>query len=372
MAADVRTPYEQLIELSPDAILVACENKIVFANRAAATLVGFAKPEDLLGLSPLSFVREDLHATVTERIAFAFATGRQNPVMEQVWIRRDGSEITVSVAGAGVTWQGEAALTVCARDITEQQRLRDEAERGRTLAESASRSKSRLIAAVSHDLRQPLQSISLFASVVDGDPNVRPQSLVALRHLRISVDRMGQLLDSILDIAKLDVGLVPWRKQRMALAPLLADLAIEMAPQAETKGLALKVAPTSLVVDSDPMLLTRILRNLVTNAIRYTERGKVLIGARRRGEGCVIAVYDTGVGIEPDKLRLIFEEFYQVGNPSRDSRLGLGLGLPIVERLARVLGHRITASSSPGKGSCFSIAMSPTDTPEPQPPDHGS
>lgn len=369
MAADVSTPYEQLIELSPDAILVACDGKIVFANNAAALLVGYKTPDELLGLSPLSFVREDLHRTVEERIAAAFVTGKRNPVMEQVWVRRDGSETTVSVAGARITWHGQAALTVCARDITEQQRLREEAERGRAIAEHASRSKSRLVTAVSHDLRQPLQSLSLFASVVEADPNVSAQSRIALGHLRDSVERMGQLLDSILDMAKLDVGLVQWQKRRVALGPLLAALATEMAPQAEAKGLRLKVVPSSLVIDSDPVLLTRMLRNLIANAIRYTEHGKALVGVRRRGEDCDIGVYDTGIGIEADKLKLVFEEFYQIGNPARDSRMGLGLGLPIVERLAKVLSHRIVASSIPGKGSCFSIIVSPTGTAPANPTD---
>lgn len=221
--------------------------------------------------------------------------------------------------------------------------------------DSTAESKSRLVAAVSHDLRQPLQSLALFAAVVESDAGLAPSSRLALGRLRQSVDRMGQLLDAMLDLAKLEAGMVRCERKPVAVADVIAALADEMAPQAEAKGLALRWVPTSMVVHSDPVLLLTILRNFVANAIRFTERGTVLIGCRRRASDCVIGVYDTGVGIDPDKLKLVFEEFYQVGNQARDSRLGLGLGLSVVERLSRVLGHRILVRSQQGKGSAFCV-----------------
>lgn len=226
----------------------------------------------------------------------------------------------------------------------------------RTLA-TAAESKTRLVSAVSHDLRQPLQSLALFAAVVESDAALAPQSRLALGKLRQSVDRMGQLLDAMLDLAKLDAGMVRCERKPVAVADVIAALADEMAPQAQAKGLALRWVRTSMVVNSDPILLLTILRNFVANAIRFTDRGTVLIGCRRHGSECVIGVYDTGMGIDPDKLKLVFEEFYQVGNQSRDSRLGLGLGLSVVDRLSRVLGHRILVRSQQGKGSAFCVIV---------------
>lgn len=221
--------------------------------------------------------------------------------------------------------------------------------------EATAESKTRLLSAVSHDLRQPLQSLSLFVSVIQSDANLSPRSRMAADNLGQSVQRMGQLLDSLLRLVEVDIGLLKGRRQAVALNALIAELAQEMTPQAETKGLCLKWAPTSAVVDSDPALLLTVLRNLVANAIRYTETGKVLIGCRNRGRCVEIGVYDTGVGIDADKLKLVFEEFYQVGNQARDSRLGLGLGLSIVDRLSRLLGLQVVVRSKKGKGSAFCV-----------------
>lgn len=227
---------------------------------------------------------------------------------------------------------------------------------------SAAESKTRLLSAVSHDLRQPLQSLSLFISVIQNEANLSPKARMAVDNLGQSVQRMGQLLDSLLRLVEVDVGLLEGRKQPVPLSPLIAELVQEMAPQAGAKGLCLKWMPTSAVVDSDPVLLLTVLRNLVANAIRYTESGKVLIGCRRRGDCVEIGVYDTGMGIDADKLKLVFEEFYQVGNQARDVRLGLGLGLSIVDRLSRLLGLRVVVRSKKGKGSAFCV-IAPRATP---------
>lgn len=226
----------------------------------------------------------------------------------------------------------------------------------RDLAKTAE-SKGRLVAAVSHDLRQPLQSLSLFASVVESDPAIGSQSRRAISMLNESVDRMGQLLNAILEMARLDAGIVTGERMPVKVGQLLETLAGEMQGQADAKGLRLIRMKCSAVVESDPVLLMAIIRNLVANAIRYTERGKVLIGCRRHGAQYMICVYDTGVGIDADRLELVFEEFYQIGNPSRDSRLGLGLGLSIVERLTRLLGHRLVVRSEIGKGSAFCVIV---------------
>lgn len=238
--------------------------------------------------------------------------------------------------------------------------LRHKVSRQRDIEHSlavAAESKGRLVAAVSHDLRQPLQSLSLFASVVESDPAISNQSRKAISMLNESVDRMGQLLNAILEMARLDAGIINGERRPLELQQLFETLAGEMQGLADAKGLRLIWVPCSAVVESDPILLMTIIRNLVANAIRYTEHGKVLIGCRRHGSEYMIGIYDTGVGIDAERLELVFEEFYQIGNASRDSRLGLGLGLSIVERLTRLLGHRLMVKSKPGKGSAFCIIV---------------
>jgi anti-sigma regulatory factor (Ser/Thr protein kinase)/CheY-like chemotaxis protein len=168
---------------------------------------------------------------------------------------------------------------------------------------------------------------------------------------------MEELFDALLDISRLDAGAVRARLENLPLAELFERLSFEYAPVAKQKGLALSVVSTSVYVRSDPTLLARIARNLVANAVRYTERGQVTIGCRRRGTQVRIEVWDTGPGIPPEKHALVFQEFTQLGNPERDRRKGLGLGLAIVERLAKLLEHSVELRSRVGKGSVFSVTV---------------
>jgi len=238
----------------------------------------------------------------------------------------------------------------------------------RAIAElkAADDSKSLLLSAVGHDLRQPLQSLSLFASVISAS-DLAPTPRRAADMLNESLIRLGTLLDEIIAIARIDVGAIEESKDRVALEPLLDQLVRELEVQAEVKGLRLRHVVTGAVTHSDPSLLTTILRNLLSNAIRYTERGGILLGCRRQGAMWQICIYDTGIGIAEDKQERVFEEFFQVGNPERDRAKGLGLGLSIVIRLARLLRHRVSLHSIPGRGSVFAVSV-PMISPDPAPP----
>jgi CheY-like chemotaxis protein/anti-sigma regulatory factor (Ser/Thr protein kinase) len=172
---------------------------------------------------------------------------------------------------------------------------------------------------------------------------------------------MGDLLNALLDISKLDAGVVEPNVAPVAIAPLFAKLEKEFVLQAGAKGIELRVVPVERSISTDLALLERILRNLLTNAVRHTTRGRVLLGARRRGPRLRIEIWDTGIGMEADQLGRIFQEFYQVGNPERDRTQGLGLGLAIVERLSQLLGHRVEVRSVPGKGSMFSVEVPVVD-----------
>lgn len=223
-------------------------------------------------------------------------------------------------------------------------------------ADEANVAKSRFLAVASHDLRQPLHSLELFVQALEDTPlPVHAQQLVG--NVRRSVDSMEELFDGLLDISRLDAGVVRAREEVIPLADLFERLSFEYAAIAQRKGLKLRVMKTSVCVRSDPTLLARILRNLVANAVRYTDRGRVTVGCRRHADTVSIEVWDTGPGIPPDKCAEIFEEFTQLGNPERDRRKGLGLGLAIVERLAKLLGHSVLLRSRVGRGSVFAVSV---------------
>ena len=229
-------------------------------------------------------------------------------------------------------------------------------EAAREQAEQASIAKSRFFAAASHDLRQPLHSLGLFASALD-EHLTSPQARETARSIRESISALESLFDSLLDLSRLDAGVVTVQPRNVSVQALFDRLSREFHGEAVERELRLRFVPTRAVVRTDPLLLERILTNLVANALRYTQHGGVAVGVRCRGGHAAIEVHDTGVGIPPDKQSLIFEEFYQVNNPGRDRRHGLGLGLAIVQRLAHMLDHPLRLTSAPGRGSRFSIEL---------------
>ena len=229
------------------------------------------------------------------------------------------------------------------------------AHEARAAAEAANRTKSQLLAAASHDLRQPLHALGLYSAAL-----AARASGAEWRPLVGSVQRAVAALEGqfeqLLDLSRLETGAVTPTHARVAIGPLLARVTDELKPQADGKGLALRVAATRVVVRSDAAMLERVIRNLVANAVRYTETGGILIGARSRGTHVAIDVIDTGIGIAPEHHARIFEEFYQVRD-ARSDRVnpGMGLGLAIVRRLAALLEHRIEVASRVGRGSRFSV-----------------
>jgi signal transduction histidine kinase/CheY-like chemotaxis protein len=223
-------------------------------------------------------------------------------------------------------------------------------------AETANRAKSRFLAAASHDLRQPLHALGLFAGALP-EHTVDAEGAQLAQRIKTTVVSLDALLSALLDISKLDAGVITAEVRDMRLDDLFARLANDFVPEALERDLRLAIVPTRIVVRSDPALLERIVRNLVANALRYTERGGVVVGARHRGDRVAIEVWDSGTGIDAAEREHIFEEFYQIGNPERDRSRGLGLGLAIVRRLADLLGHEVELSSRVGRGSMFRILV---------------
>ena len=243
------------------------------------------------------------------------------------------------------------------------------------MAERANSAKSRFFAAASHDLRQPLHALSLFVAALKAR-NQQPETQTLIDNIEASTAAMELLFNALLDISRLDAGTIEAHPVHFPLQKLLHDLEHQFKALAEDKGLQLRFRPCNATLFSDPLLIERILGNLIANAIRYTDDGGVLIGCRRRGHLVRISVVDTGRGIPSDQQEAVFQEFVQLHNPARDRSKGLGLGLAIVSRLGRLLGHRVQLRSRPDHGSVFSIdvplgnaALIAPPTP-PSPPTH--
>jgi signal transduction histidine kinase/CheY-like chemotaxis protein len=223
-------------------------------------------------------------------------------------------------------------------------------------AERANLAKSRFLAAASHDLRQPVHALGLFVAEL-GTKDLAHGDKKIVERIEAGVLALSDMLDSMLDVSKLDAGALPAHIIDFCVADVLRRMEAEFEPAAREKGLRFKIVACSAIVKSDPVLLERIVANLVANAVRYTDQGRLILGCRRRRGALSIQVWDTGMGIPEGRRQYIFQEFYQLGNPERDRRKGLGLGLAIVERLARLLGHKIELSSTPGKGSLFAVEV---------------
>ena len=227
-------------------------------------------------------------------------------------------------------------------------------------AEAANRTKSRFLAAASHDLRQPLHALGLFAAALPGHTR-DAEGMDLVHRIDTSVASLEALLSALLDISKLDAGAIVAEPRDLRLDEVFGRIANDFLPEALDKELRLAIVPTRLVVHSDPALLERVLRNLVANALRYTEHGGVVVGARRRGDRVAIEVWDSGPGIDAAEHEHIFEEFYQIGNPERDRARGLGLGLAIVRRLADLMGNEVEVASQVGRGSMFRVLVKAGD-----------
>jgi two-component system CheB/CheR fusion protein len=251
---------------------------------------------------------------------------------------------------------GNEGIVITFTDITRQKEATAALELARMRADAANVAKSRFLAAASHDLRQPLQTLvllqELLAKVVIDD---KAKKLVA--RLDQTISGMSGMLNALLDINQIEAGTVRAELETFRIDAVLSRVTADLAYQAEAQRIGLRVMPSAYSVCSDPRLLEQMIRNLVSNALKYTKRGRVLVGCRRRNGTVCIEIWDTGVGIPEEQLQDIFEEYHQLDNPARDRSLGLGLGLSIVRRLGILLGHPVRVRSRLGKGSVFSIEV---------------
>jgi Na+/proline symporter/signal transduction histidine kinase len=266
------------------------------------------------------------------------------------------TDVTASVAAAEELERANETLEQRVRERTEElTRLNGELAQAKSEADEANLSKTRFLAAASHDILQPLNAARLYTTSlverrVDGDERRLVENVDA------SLEAVEEILAALLDISRLDAGAMKAEITSFRIDDLFRQLAVEFSPMAEQKGLTLSFKPSTLAIHSDRRLLRRLLQNLISNAIKYTSKGGVLVGCRRRGKKLSLEVHDTGPGIPQSKQRIIFHEFQRLEQGAKIAR-GLGLGLSIVERIARVLEHKLSVRSKVGRGSSFMVTV---------------
>ena len=251
---------------------------------------------------------------------------------------------------------GVEGVVITFNNITRRKQEAAALEEAKQGAEAANRAKSRFLAAASHDLRQPLQTLALLQGLLVGAVE-DGKAAGLLQRLGETLGAMTGMLDTLLDLNQIEAGVVHAEPTDCQIGGLLDRLRDEFAYHAQAKGLALRVMPCRAVVRTDPRLLEQMLRNLLSNALKYTERGGVLLGCRRARDSLRIEVWDTGIGVPGGELQAVFDEYHQIGNEARERAHGLGLGLSIVQRLSALLGHHVRVQSRPGKGSVFMVEV---------------
>lgn len=350
-----------LLNAAPDAMVVAdSRGVIVFANAQVREVFGY-EPEALIGVSVDELLPERLRvAHGAHRADFASAP-RVRPMgagLDLYGCRGDGSEFPIEISLSPVSTEEGLLIISAIRDVTERKAVERELSNAKETAERATATKSRFLAAASHDLRQPLQSIAIYLDVLNRVVRQdQDKALEVSTKIDKSLDVMRELLDALLDVSKLDSGSISPELRDFRLQALFDDLAADCAAEAAGKSLVLRFEPTEAVVRTDRALLQRILANFVGNAVRYTEEGSVVVTVAEDGDQLRIEVRDTGIGIPEGAIDTIFEEYFQLDNPVRDRRKGLGLGLSIVKQIASLLDCSLGVTSSVGEGSCFSIVV---------------
>ncbi|PWC75216.1 MHYT domain-containing protein [Azospirillum sp. TSH64] len=381
-SAEQEARYRAIVDTAVDPIVLIDDQGIVESfNHAAEKTFGY-RAEEVIGRNISMLMPEPYRSAHDGYLDRYRRTGERRIVgigREVDGLRKDGTTFPLDLSVGEWKVGKRRMYTGIMRDITARRaseeailRARDEAEAARVEAlqarddaQRADRAKTKFLAAASHDLRQPLQSLFFFAHALSDKLEDHPAAPL-LASMTDSLNGLRVMLDSLLDVSRLDAGVVKPSVTDFALGALLERLAEEYRIRAAESGLTLRHVPTSAWTRSDPALLERILRNLIENAIRYTEHGDILVGCRHRGGTLRLAVLDQGIGIPADKTQDIFQEFTQLANPERDRRKGLGLGLAIVRRLAGLLEHGVTVQSAPGRGSGFFLDV-PTAVPRPIP-----
>ena len=355
------------LDAAPDAMIIIDEAGVIrFANRQVTALFGYAHDE-IVGRSVEELLPERFRKRHLAHRQGYTAALRLRPMglgLALFGRHQDGSEIPVEISLSPVEAVDRVLVAAAIRDVTDRKRVEAElraaqesSEQARESADRANQAKSRFLATASHDLRQPLQTLALLNGSLRRlvtDPDARE----ALSQQDQAIDAMARLLNALLDISKVESGAIRPDPTDFEVAALLQGLRREFAGLAANKGLELQVEASGEFAHSDRSLVEQIMKNLVSNAIKYTRKGRVLLRSAVADRLAIrVDVLDTGVGIPAEHIAYIYDEFYQVGVPTNSSRDGYGLGLSIVQRLVRLLNLRMEVSSEVGKGTVFSLIL---------------
>ncbi|MEO8313955.1 MAG: ATP-binding protein [Pseudomonadota bacterium] len=350
--------YREALEHTPDALVLVDQNgEVLFANRQVEAVFGYNASE-LVGKPVEMLIPARFHAThAGHRHSFQSQT-HARPMgrgLELFGLHRDGREFQVEVSLSPMSTANGVLVAAAIRDVSERKRAEQLIVAARDTADRALLAKNRFIATASHDLRQPVQAIALLNHSLQ---RINADSSIAdvLGQQAQAIETASRLLNALLDVSRLESGTVSTERRDVAVGPLLQKLANEFAPIAADKRIRLVTEACGARASTDPNLLEQLLRNLLSNAIKYTERGEVRLLTVEDPESLRIEVRDTGIGIAPERLRNIFDDFYQVVDAAR-TRQGYGLGLGIVQRLANLLGARVDVTSTVGEGSVFTVTV---------------
>jgi PAS domain S-box-containing protein len=350
---------DSALRSTPDALVVVdALGCIVFVNHQAVALFGYTR-EEMLGSPVELLLPERFRAShVGHRQAFEH-TPRLRTMgagLELAARRKDGSEVPVEISLGPIHDGGTMLVAAAIRDVTDRLRIEAELRAAREAADRANRAKSRFLATASHDLRQPLQALSLLNGALRRMP-ADPDLADALAQQEHAISAMSRLVNALLDISKLESGAIKPEISDFKVAAIFEELRREFSALASAKGLELCVESCGDCVRSDPSLIEQILRNIVSNAIKYTHRGRVLLRCLHEPAIIRLEVLDTGIGIAAEQLPYIYDEFFQVGVAANNARDGYGLGLSIVSRLVKLLDLKLDVRSEPGRGSSFRLAV---------------
>jgi PAS domain S-box-containing protein len=350
--------FRNLLESAPDAMIIVNEKgEIVIVNEQAEEMFGYDRGQ-MIGktvefLLPARFRGRHIdhrNAYTNKPSLRPMGLG-----MELQGCRSDGSEFPVEISLSPVSTATGSFVSSVIRDVTDRKKMEQEIIAARQEAERANKANSAFLAAASHDLRQPVQALSLLNGALRRTAK-DPLAQEMIESQQHSLDAMTNLLNSLLDISRLDAGAVEPEIEDFSIQRLIDRLSAEFSRQAHHKGLDFDAGTCDCVIRSDANLLGEIIQNFVSNAIRYTDKGRVSLSCEQLGDKLWVRVTDTGIGIEEDQFEEIFKEFHQCRSPGTNSE-GFGLGLAIVRRLADLLGHELAVESTPGQGSCFCISM---------------
>ena len=348
--------FRNLLESAPDAMIIVDKQGVMsLVNRQALRMFGY-KRKQMIG-QPIEILlpkaARDTHVPLRNSYSSKPKLRPMGQDLDLIGLRKDGSEFPVEISLSAVETEGGRFISSVIRDVTVRRQMEKDIKAAQEAAELANKANSAFLAAASHDLRQPVQALSLLNGALRRTVKDE-RALQMVENQDASLTAMTNLLNSLLDISRLDAGAVKPEWEDFPMQRLIDRLSAEFGRQAQSKGLKFSSPSCRSVVRSDPNLLAEVVTNLVSNAIRYTDKGEVRMECIERDGQCQLEVTDTGIGIETDQLDAIFREFHQCKSPG-GSKEGFGLGLAIVRRLTDLLDHRIEVASDPGRGSRFTV-----------------